>query len=208
MSEEARIKRVAAQAFRIPTDAPEADGTIRWDATTLVLVTVEAGGAGGMGYSYADAAAAEIVASKLADVLRDQNALAIPRLWSGMVRSVRNIGWRGICACAISAVDVALWDLKARLLNVPLVELFGAERSEVPIYGSGGFTSYRIERLRAQLAGWVEQDGCRWVKMKVGAEPSEDPARVRAARDAIGKAGLYVDANGAYDRKQALKICQ
>jgi L-alanine-DL-glutamate epimerase-like enolase superfamily enzyme len=103
-------------------------------------------------------------------------------------------------------VDVALWDLKAKLLNVPLAKLFGAERNEVPIYGSGGFTSYQVSRLCEQLAGWTERDGCRWVKMKVGTEPTDDLARVRAARNAVGNAGLYVDANGAYNRKQALKF--
>jgi len=158
----------------------------------------------GLGYSYADAAAAQIVESKLAEVVRDQDAFAIPQLWSAMVRSVRNIGWRGICACAISAIDVALWDLKARLIGVPLLTLFGRARSEVPIYGSGGFTSYSLDRLREQLAGWVERDGCQFVKMKVGTRPQEDLARVRAAREAIGAAELFVDANGAYDRKQAL----
>jgi len=204
MAEEPRIRCVAARAFRIPTDAPEADGTIAWDATTLVLVEIEAGGKMGLGYSYADAAAAQIVESKLAEVVRDQDAFAIPQLWSAMVRSVRNIGWRGICACAISAIDVALWDLKARLIGVPLLTLLGRARSEVPIYGSGGFTSYSLDRLREQLAGWVERDGCQFVKMKVGTRPQEDLARVRAAREAIGAAELFVDANGAYDRKQAL----
>jgi L-alanine-DL-glutamate epimerase-like enolase superfamily enzyme len=208
MSEEVRIKHATAQVFRVPTDAPEADGTIEWDATTLVLVTIEAANVTGLGYSYAHAAAAEIIRNPLADVLRDQEAFAIPRLWLAMVRAVRNMGWRGVCACAISAVDVALWDLKARLLNVPLVKLFGAARAEVPIYGSGGFTSYRIERLCAQLAGWVERDGCRSVKMKVGTEPDKDLKRVQAVRDAIGRASLYVDANGAYDRKQALKFAR
>ena len=208
MSQQERIKRIGAQAFRIPTDAPEADGTIEWNATTLVLVTIEAGDAVGLGYSYADATAADIIGNKLGNILRGEHAFEIPKLWSAMVRAVRNIGWRGVCACAISAVDVALWDLKARLLKIPLVKLLGAERTEVPIYGSGGFTSYPVERLREQLAGWVERDDCRWVKMKVGTKPSDDLARVQAARDAIGKTALYVDANGAYTRKQALKFAE
>jgi L-alanine-DL-glutamate epimerase-like enolase superfamily enzyme len=83
-----------------------------------------------------------------------------------MVGAVRNIGWRGVCATAIAAVDVALWDLKAKLLDRPLVQLLGAARSAVPIYGSGGFTSYSPDRLTEQLAHWVENEGCRWVKMK------------------------------------------
>jgi L-alanine-DL-glutamate epimerase-like enolase superfamily enzyme len=125
-----------------------------------------------------------------------------------MVSAVRNIGWRGVAACAISAVDVALWDLKARLLNVPLATLLGLARNRVPIYGSGGFTSYSNDRLREQLSQWVERDGCRFVKMKIGSEPDHDVKRVTVARDAIGKAALFVDANGAYSRKQALFFAQ
>jgi L-alanine-DL-glutamate epimerase-like enolase superfamily enzyme len=144
----------------------------------------------------------------LADLVRGQDVFAIPRLWDAMVRTVRNAGWRGVCACAISAVDTALWDAKARLLDIPLATLLGQQRDAVPIYGSGGFTSYSQERLCDQLAGWVERQGCRWVKMKVGTTPPDDLARVRAARNAIGNAGLYVDANGAYQRKQALEFAE
>jgi L-alanine-DL-glutamate epimerase-like enolase superfamily enzyme len=62
--------------------------------------------------------------------------------------------------------------------------------------------------LAEQLAGWVTQDGCQWVKMKVGSEPAQDLQLVRAARSAIGAAGLFVDANGAYTRKQALRFAE
>ncbi len=72
-----------------------------------------------------------------------------------MVGAVRNAGRPGIAATAISAVDVALWDLKARLAGLPLARLLGQERDEVPIYGSGGFTSYSDDRLVEQLwVGW------------------------------------------------------
>lgn len=202
------ITRVSAQAFRFSTDAPEADGTAEWDATTLVLVEIEAGGSLGLGYTYADEAAAGVINRVLAKVIRGEDASAIPHLWTAMVGAVRNIGWRGIAACAISAVDVALWDLKARLLNVPLARLFGMERERVPIYGSGGFTNYSNDRLREQLQRWAAHDGCRFVKMKIGSEPERDISRVKAGRDAIGDATLFVDANGAYSRKQALFFAQ
>jgi L-alanine-DL-glutamate epimerase-like enolase superfamily enzyme len=198
------ITRVRTSTFRFPTDAPEADGTIAWDATTMVLVEIEAGGQRGIGYSYGAAAAAEVVDDILSKVIVGQDCSAIPRLWAAMVAEVRNVGWRGIAACAISAVDVALWDLKARLLDVPLSALFGMERECVPIYGSGGFTSYSDDRLREQLSDWIGRDGCRFVKMKVGAHPEHDMKRVAAGREAIGDAALFVDANGAYTRKQAL----
>jgi L-alanine-DL-glutamate epimerase-like enolase superfamily enzyme len=202
----ASIRSVTARAYRIPTDAPEADGTIEWDATTLVVVEVDAGDRVGLGYSYASAAAVQVVIDVLAGQVVGRSPFDIPALWTAMLRAVRNIGRDGIAISAISAVDVALWDLKARLLDIPLADLFGRARPSVPIYGSGGFTSYSVERLTAQLAGWVEEAGCRWVKMKIGADPAADYDRVRAASGAIGAAELMVDANGAYTRQQALKF--
>jgi L-alanine-DL-glutamate epimerase-like enolase superfamily enzyme len=204
MSTTSPISRVAARAYRFSTDAPEADGTADWDSTTMVLVEIDAGGERGIGYSYAAAAAVSVVDDVLETVLKGRDPFAIPALWTAMVAAVRNVGWRGIAACAISAVDVALWDLKARLLGVPLAVLFGLERRSLPIYGSGGFTSYSDDRLRDQLSGWVERDGCRFVKMKIGTHPERDVERVALATTAVGDAELFVDANGAYSRKDAL----
>ncbi len=202
------IDGITCRVFRIPTDAPEADGTICWDHTTMVLAEVSAGGERGLGYTYSSAAAASVIDNLLAELVRGKCPLDIPALWSVMVGAVRNLGWPGIAACAISAVDTALWDLKAKLFGQPLFALLGAERREVPIYGSGGFTSYTVEHLQKQLAGWVEKNGCRWVKMKIGSEPDKDFERVQAARRAIGAATLFVDANGAYSRKQALSFAE
>lgn len=201
---EARLSRPSVRAFRIPTDASEADGTLEWEATTLVLVEIAAAGKTGLGYSYASAGACAVIDGVLAEVVEDADAFDIPGLWKEMVGAVRNLGWRGICASAISAVDVALWDLKAKLIEVPLVRLLGRAREAVPIYGSGGFTSYPDERLATQLSGWVEGDGCRAVKMKVGRPSDHHLQRLRTARSAIGGAELYIDANGAFDRKEAL----
>ncbi len=203
-----RIDRIDVSSYAIPTDRPESDGTLAWDSTTLVLVEVTAGHRRGLGYTYADRATAELVKSKLAPLLVGHDAFAISGAWETMVRSVRNLGSRGIAAMAISAVDTALWDLKARLLDLPLLDLLGAVRGSVPAYGSGGFTSYSIEELSEQLAGWVDQGFTR-VKMKIGRHPEHDATRVASARAAIGDgAELFVDANGAYDRKQALAFAE
>jgi L-alanine-DL-glutamate epimerase-like enolase superfamily enzyme len=200
------VEKVRVSAYRIPTDAPESDGTFEWDATTLVLVETTAANATGIGFTYADKATAQLISDSLAKVVTRIDAMDISRAWITMVQAIRNLGRPGIASMAISAVDNALWDLKARLLDMPLVRLLGASRDALPIYGSGGFTSYTDTQLRDQLASWAEQ-GIGRVKIKVGREPGRDVARVTTAREAIGdEAQLFVDANGAYSRKQALEL--
>ena len=201
----ATIGGVRVSAYRVPTDTPdESDGTLVWSATTIVLVQIEAADVAGIGYTYADLATARLIQDDLAPLLDGANAMDIGRARSVLVERVRNIGRSGVAAMAVSAIDVALWDLKARLLDLPLVALLGAVRDAAPVYGSGGFTSYSVDRLRQQLAGWVE-DGIPRVKMKVGRDAVADVDRVGAARRAIGDdAELFVDANGAYHRKLAL----
>ncbi len=204
----APIERVRVTAYEVPTEQPESDGTLTWDSVTLVLVQIEASGQTGLGYTYADQSAATLVSGKLADVVKGRDALAVPECWWAMVHAIRNLGWPGISATAISAVDVALWDLKAKLLGVGLADLLGRAHAAAPIYGSGGLTSYSDAELRAQFEGWVER-GIPRVKMKIGRDPDADPRRVQAAREAIGPdVELYVDANGAYSRKQALAQAQ
>jgi L-alanine-DL-glutamate epimerase-like enolase superfamily enzyme len=202
----ATIEKLEVSAYQIPTDQPESDGTIKWDSTTIVIVEAEAGGKRSLGYSYADAATAKLIDSKLKDIVVGRDAMSPNECFVEMVQAIRNLGRPGICSMAISAVDTSLWDLQAKLLDVPLVRLFGQMRDAMPIYGSGGFTSYTNEKLQEQLGGWVEE-GTPRVKMKVGRDPATDPERVAAAREAIGEeAQLFVDANGGYSRKQALEL--
>ena len=200
------IKRASTSAYTVATDFPESDGTLCWDKTTLVLVHVNAGEKSGIGYTYADISTAQFISHTLLPLISEMDAMNVPACWSAMRKAIRNLGRPGICSMAISAVDSALWDLKAKLLNIPLVTLLGVVQPSVEIYGSGGFTSYSIEQLQNQLGGWVAE-GIKAVKMKVGRNPEEDFSRVRAAREAIGeKVQLFVDANGAYSRKQALAM--
>jgi L-alanine-DL-glutamate epimerase-like enolase superfamily enzyme len=204
----ATITRVFVSTYTVPTDAPEADGTLSWNKTTLVLVQVSAADKQGIGFTYADSATAELVRSVLVGVIEGRDALDMSAAWSAMVRQIRNLGRPGIASMAIAAVDAALWDLKARLLDLPLVKLLGAVREGVPVYGSGGFTSYSDKQLTDQLSGWVAE-GIPRVKMKIGTHPDQDLHRVQVARDAIGrKTELFVDANGAYSRKQALAFAE
>ncbi len=203
-----RIQRLDVTAFRVPTDEPESDGTLAWDHTDVVVVEATAGDATGVGWTYAASAVAGLIGGILRDVVVGQSGLAVEAAWSAMTRRLRNAGVPGAGSMAIAAVDIALWDLKAKLLDTSLVDLFGFVRDAVPIYGSGGFTSYTEKRLAEQLAGWAA-DGIGRVKMKVGRDSAADPARVRAARQAIGnRIELFVDANGGYSRKQALLMAR
>jgi L-alanine-DL-glutamate epimerase-like enolase superfamily enzyme len=199
------IRKVEVAAYTVPTDLQESDGTLEWSNTTLVLVEVSAGGKTGLGYTYANQATAALIHDLLAKTVEGRNAMAIRDCWQAMIYVIRNLGRPGIVSMALSAVDAALWDLKARLLGLPLVTLLGPVRKGIPIYGSGGFTSYTNQQLQDQLAGWVSK-GIPRVKMKTGRDAKADRERVRLARHAIGDyAALFVDANGAYSRKQALE---
>jgi L-alanine-DL-glutamate epimerase-like enolase superfamily enzyme len=205
------VQGLDAAVYVIPTDAPEADGTLAWDKTTLVLITARAGNTRGIGWSYTAAAAQSVVTDVLAGVVTGRSALDIAGAAEAMARAVRNIGRAGIAAMAISAVDTALWDLKARLLGCSVTALLGRVRADVPIYGSGGFTSYDDEQTHRQLAGWVEKDRIPRVKIKIGegwgTNERRDIERVALARDVIGPdTELLTDANGAYRTGQAVRV--
>jgi L-alanine-DL-glutamate epimerase-like enolase superfamily enzyme len=205
---EVAVERVSVWAYTVPTDQPESDGTLEWDSTTIVVVEATAADVRGLGYTYADTATARLIKDRLIDIVQGRDCLAVQGSWLAMVKAIRNLGRPGIASMAIAAVDAALWDLKAQLLELPMVSLLGQVRTSVPVYGSGGFTSYSVEELQRQLGGWAA-DGITRVKMKVGREPDQDIKRVRAARQAIGPdVALFVDANGAYARKQALYFAE
>src|ERR1044072_1248788 len=198
------IESLHISVLTIPTETPEADGTYEWDSTTIVIVEVMGGGKQGLGYTYADTATAKLIDDKLKEVVTGNDAVSVQATWLARLRSIRNLGRPGICAMAISAVDTALWDLKARLLDLPLVTLVGRIRDQLPIYGSGGFTNYSNDQLQKQLRDWAEM-GISRVKMKIGRDALIDRQRVAVARKAIGSdVDLFVDANGGYSRKHAL----
>ncbi len=212
-SDKPLVGRVDTTVCTVPTDTPEADGTVSWDKTTLVVATVRCGDVTGLGYTYAPAATAHVIDELLAVVVVDGSVLDVPRLNETMHRTVRNAGRPGVAAQAISAVDIALWDCKSRLLGLPLVDLLGAARTTVPVYGSGGFTTYDDGRQDRQLRTWVEQEGIPRVKIKIGESwgrcEERDLHRVGEARASVGDGTeLYVDANGAYTAKQAVRVAE
>jgi L-alanine-DL-glutamate epimerase-like enolase superfamily enzyme len=201
-----RITGLTVSAYTVPTDLPESDGTLEWNSTTLILVKIEAGGNPGLGYTYGDRSIPSFIHRVLRPVVLDQHPYAIAQIFNQMCIAIRNEGQCGMAYMAASAVDIALWDLKAKLLGLPLCALIGQVRREAKVYGSGGFTSYTNEQLQKQLNGWAEQ-GFSAVKIKIGRQPGRDPERIRLAREAIGRnTALFIDANGAFDPKHALQM--
>jgi L-alanine-DL-glutamate epimerase-like enolase superfamily enzyme len=198
------IERLETSCFTIPTEELESDGTLEWTSTTIVVVEAVGGGRRGVGWTYAPEAAEGVVNALLGPRVSGQSLDDVGRLWLDLGAALRNAGRPGIAFCALSAVDLALWDLRARLLDVPLSTLLPTVRDRVPVYGSGGFCSYSDERLAEQLHGWAAQ-GLPRVKMKLGRDPQRDPQRLRVAREAIGDAELMVDANGAFGAKEAIR---
>jgi L-alanine-DL-glutamate epimerase-like enolase superfamily enzyme len=201
---EAPVTEVRVGAFTVPTDEPESDGTLEWDSTTIVIVELEAEGECGLGYTYGDRSVAAFLDSMLRPCLYEADATRPPAAWAAMRRAIRNVGQQGVGAMAVSAADIALWDLKARLLGLPLADALPRFHEAAPVYGSGGFTSYTEARLREQLEGWREA-GLPRAKIKVGREPGRDPERLALCREVLGdEVELMVDANGAFTPQQAL----
>ncbi|HEX5169377.1 MAG TPA: enolase C-terminal domain-like protein [Cyclobacteriaceae bacterium] len=202
------VKDVRTSAYVIPTEVPESDGTLSWDHTTLVLVEIKANGKVGNGYTYADPATAYFIDKTLKPCVLGADLSDIPAINKKLKKTIRNQGNKGIAMMAVSAVDNALWDLKGKILDLPVAIMLGKSRDDLSIYGSGGFTSYSDQQMRLQFEGWL-QSGITSVKMKVGRNPERDSERVKAARQCIGaNVELFVDANGAYTVKEAMRMAR
>lgn len=202
------ITDVSADVYRVELDEPHADGTLTWRAITVVVATVHAGGVAGVGWTYGTGGAADVIRDVLSTAIDGMDAMDVSGCWQAMRVGARNALVPGLVMSAISAVDVGLWDLKAKTLEIPLTWLLGRVHADVPVYGSGGFTSLGEDELCRQLGTWVHQDGILGVKMKIGGTTEErDIRRMTLARRAIGSgAQLFVDANGAYTAKQAVRV--
>lgn len=199
------VEKLTVSAYKIPTDAPEADGTLQWHSTTLVLVELKAGSRTGIGYTYADESTAFLIDKKLKELVLHQNVFDIEGINSSLVKQIRNNGSCGIAMMAVSAIDNALWDLKAKIFDVPLCKLIGQTKESMLLYGSGGFTSYNKKQLQQQLLHWADE-GIDYMKMKVGTHPEKDVQRVKDAREVLdNNVQLMIDANGAYSAKEALQ---
>lgn len=206
MSRIPAIDEVTAEVFRFPATQSESDGTLTWDATTAVVVTVSAGHEHGLGWTYSSPAAATVVDHHLAALLRGADPADITDAGARMRKACRNFGTAGVVAHALSAVDIALWDLKARLLELPLTSLFGKVREAAAVYGSGGFVNLNDEQLTEQVINW-EAAGCTAVKIKIGVDTARAIDRITLVDKLVSaRTRIMVDANGAYTPGEARRM--
>ena len=205
------VTGLETSVFTVPTPVGEADGTLSWNATTAVIAEIRAGDTVGLGWSYTTAATAQVIRDHLLPAVVGAPVDAIAVLHERMRRTCRNLGTRGIVGHAISAVDIALWDLKAKVAGLPLAQLLGAgDDASTEVYGSGGFTTLDDEQLARQVDQWTEA-GCRAMKIKVaeswGSNEARDLQRTRRLRELAGDSvDLMVDANGGYTVGQARRL--
>ena len=210
-----RIETVEAEHFRVPLAVPLSDSTHGLMAAfELVTVRVrDAEGAEGLGYTYtvgaAGGAGRALLADDLAPLLVGEDADAIERLWQRMWWGVHYAGRGGPTSFAMSAVDIALWDLKAKRAGLPLWKLAGGHDPAVPVYAGGIDLYFTLDELLAQTDGNLAK-GFRAIKMKVG-RPSlaEDLERVRAMRAHLpSDVPLMVDANMRWSVDEAVRAAR
>jgi L-rhamnonate dehydratase len=205
-----KITDVRTTQLRVPDLPGIQDATIRHRDTgrggLFIHLDTDAGISGfGIGSGSGTRA---VIHDMLKPLLVGQNPLHHERLWDDMFWRVRGFGRKGVAFTAISAIDIALWDLKAKHFGVPLYQLLGPYTESVPIYGSGGWTSFSEKELVSEQLSYVER-GIPRVKMKVAKDfghcEAEDLQRLKAVRKTVGDdVEIYVDANNGFYAKQAI----
>lgn len=196
------IASVRARTIVVPLDRPVRTSNLVIDARSFVLVEVRTSdGVVGHGLGFTrDGLVAETVVRNLAPLLVGMDARHVEACWQRMYGGTRYLGRRGLLMRAISAVDIALWDVKGKAVGAPIWSLLGGFRTRVPVYVAGGYygPSTEAEAVAAEFRAYRDS-GYAGAKLNVGALPFDrDLARVAAAKDALGTAiPLGVDLNGA-----------
>ncbi len=201
-----QIADVRSVLVRIPLQRPIAIATREVRGREYALVFLKAkDGTEGIGYTYAGTVGGGMVRAAVEDVLKPLllggDPGLIERHWASMFQDGLLVGRRGALLRAISAVDIALWDLAGKRAGLPLYRLLGGYRDEVPAYASGGYymEGKGLDGLAQEMERYLRA-GFTSVKIKVGGlSVTEDAARVKAARQALGPGvPLALDANNAY----------
>jgi L-alanine-DL-glutamate epimerase-like enolase superfamily enzyme len=205
-----KITDITTETFRWPRHKPITNGLHTYTHSGLGLVKIHTDGAiTGVGVTSTGTIIRATI-EHLTPELIGEDPIDVERLWHTMWVP-KLIGRRGLTTRAISGIDIALWDLRAKVAGLPLYKLLGGFRDRMPTYIAGGYyeEGKGLEDLAREMIDNVEM-GARAVKMKIGAVSiREDVERVKAVRDAIGPdVKLLVDANCAYRAYQAIQIAK
>jgi D-arabinonate dehydratase len=210
-----KITKIRSTRLYDASSSPFQDSTMPRAANGLAWMFVELetdAGITGTAYSEGAGPVRAFIHEQLADLIVGADPFETEKIWNDMFWRVRGNGRKGAAFQAISAIDNAIWDIKAKALKVPLYRLLGPAHERVPVYGSGGWTNYTTEDLVREQRAFAERGFTR-TKMKVGRDfgraEDEDIRRVAAVRKALGDAAtLYIDANNGYYAKQAIRLAE
>jgi L-alanine-DL-glutamate epimerase-like enolase superfamily enzyme len=209
-----KIRKVEVHLVSGPVPKGLADATRKVETVGMLVVRVTTDdGHEGVGVTYHEVGGQAVKALILHDMaprLMERDPFDTEVIWREFFAIFRGVGRKGLMFCALSAVDIALWDLKGKILDQPLHRLLGGGRQRVPVYASGGWTTYDDDRLVEEMVDFTRQ-GYRMVKFKVGVEggknPSRDVVRVRKVREALGPdVGMMIDANNCWDAATAIQF--
>ncbi|MCO5090377.1 mandelate racemase/muconate lactonizing enzyme family protein [Bosea sp. (in: a-proteobacteria)] len=209
-----RIRKLDVHLVSTPVTGGFADATRKVETIGYLVVRVTTdSGLEGIGITYHEVggeATSALINRNMAPRLIGRDPLETDAIWHEFFHYLRGVGRKGLMYCALSAVDIALWDLKGKITGLPLYRLLGGNRTRVPVYASGGWTSYSDEELVAEMKGMVSR-GFRTIKFKLGYEggrnPRRDVQRVRKVREAVGPdIDLLVDANNCFDAATAIQL--
>lgn len=209
-----RIAAAHVHLVSAPVEGGFADATRKVETLGFVIVRILTDdGQEGIGITYNEVggeATAELIRRNMVPKLIGRDPLETEVLWQEFFHYLRGVGRKGMTYCALSAVDIALWDLKGKILGLPVYKLLGGSNTKVPVYGSGGWTSFSDDELVAEITGMVDR-GYTAVKFKVGVSGGtdlrRDAERVRKVREAVGPdVLLMVDANNCFDAARAVQL--
>jgi L-alanine-DL-glutamate epimerase-like enolase superfamily enzyme len=209
-----KIKSINVHLVSAPVPGNLSDATRKVETIgyTIVRIVTE-GGVEGFGVTYNEVggeATKSLIVHSMAQKLIGRDPFETEVIWQELFQFLRGVGRKGLMLCALSAVDIAIWDLKGKLIGLPLYKLFGGCKTRIPVYASGGWTSYEDDLLVSDMKRMVA-DGYNMLKFKVGVEgganPARDVKRVEKVRNAVGEnIGLMLDANNCWDAATAVQF--
>ncbi|MDR1589071.1 MAG: mandelate racemase/muconate lactonizing enzyme family protein [Oscillospiraceae bacterium] len=208
MSDKIKDIEIFLPVFRRTNPPYDSSFVLKLEGQTVVRVITESG-AEGYGMTFSDPVA-EYIQKVLKEEVVGKDALACEDIWSAMFTQIRSSGRKGAALLGMSAIDIAIWDIRGKILGQPVYRLLGGTNRMIPAYASVGFLSMPDEEVAEKAVEYTE-DGYKTLKIKVGYDSGRniraDFRRVEKVRRAVGdETGVIIDANGVYDAATAIRL--